>query len=210
MNSVKRRASGCYWKHELSQKTFKPFTPPPAKPNLNVGVNQQAHATIVKLRSRLDSSMDRELLIQFRKLISQGQVSIIVDAKKLEYLNSSGVSAFIAVIDDVRGSGGDLKFVGLNRQCAFVLDRLGLSEMIQSFDSIEDAVTAFETPIEDFLTAGSLDLFVAGKNSKVFHSSRCSSAKRLQSRHEYTSRKAARKDGLRPCRRCLLEPSPSP
>ena len=146
MKVIHPRASGCYWTHELSEPRPKAVISP--RPSiLNVKVRHETRFTIVELRGRLDSSLDQKLLAQLGELITQGKVSIIVDARHLEFLNSRGVSVFLAVIDDLRAWGGDLKFAGLNKQSAFVLDRLGLSRIIQTFDSVEQAGAVFETPI---------------------------------------------------------------
>ena len=158
---------------------------------------------IIELRGRLDSPYETQLTREIQELHKAGIRKVVIDCSEIEYLSSRGLSAFIAVLDELRADGGDLKLVGLKRQAHVVFDRLGISALIQTFPYIDAAFQSFSTPISDFLGPTGLSVFIAASNSKVFHVSGCLSTVRISQKLTYPSKNLARKAGLRPCKRCL-------
>jgi anti-sigma B factor antagonist len=161
-----------------------------------------ADVVVLELHGRLDAALDRGLLQALGAHLEKGERRIVVDCAGLEYLGSRGVSAFIAVIDDLRGRGGDLKLAAVPSQAALVLDRLGVSRLIQRFATAGEAAAAFEVPIEEFLKDGGLDTFVSSEGGRIFHASGCTAVRAIRRVVTYVSKKQARDGGLRPCRKC--------
>ncbi len=169
---------------------------------LRITRRKQGEVAVLELSGRLDASLDRHLLQAIESLMEAGERSIVLDCGSLEYLGSRGVSAFIAVIDDLRAQGGDLKLAGVSPQAGLVLDRLGVSKLLQRFATAGEAAAAFAVPIGEFLKDGGLETFVGSEGGTVFHASGCPAVKRIRSVVTYVSRKQARDAGLRPCRTC--------
>ena len=169
---------------------------------LRITRRSQGGAVVLELRGRLEASLDRHLLAALQAQVEAGDRRVVVDCSGLDYLGSRGVSAFIAVIDDLRGRGGDLKLCGVPPQAALVLDRLGVSRLLQRFATPGEAAAAFSVPIEEFLQDGGLETFVGSEGGAVFHASDCAAVRKIRTVVTYVSKKAARDAGLRPCRRC--------
>jgi len=169
---------------------------------LRITRRRQGEAVVLELAGRLDASLDRHLLKALESLTEADERRIVLDCGGLEYLGSRGVSAFIAVIDDLRAQGGDLKLAGVTPQAGLVLDRLGVSKLLQRFATAGEAAAAFSVPIDEFLKDGGLETFVGSLGSAVFHASGCPSVKKIRALVTYVSRKQARDAGLRPCRKC--------
>ncbi len=163
---------------------------------------REGGGAVLEISGRLEAPLHPEMRDEIDRLLDRGRHRIIVDCSGLEYLGSRGVSIFIAVIDEVRARGGDLKLAGVRPQAAVVLDRLGVTRLIQVFRSVDEAVRAFEAPIGDYMGKGGLDVFVGSREGRVFHASRCDRARRIGQAVTYPSKKAAREAGRRPCRRC--------
>jgi anti-anti-sigma factor len=178
-----------------------PLTQPPPSV-LKMSVELRDGVAILALEGRLDNSLDQDFLRNIEALRREGQHRIVVDCGKLAYVNSRGASAFISVVDDLRESKGDLKLASLKPEAAFVLDRLGISKLIQCFETADAAVRAFATPIEDYQSDGGLDIFIASTDGKVFHASGCKSVRSIRTVRSFVSKKEARAADLRPCRRC--------
>jgi len=172
---------------------------------LRVDVSQRGDLRVVTLVGRLDQTFEELLARTLEQLVEQQQVRVIVDLGGLNFLNSRGVSAFIAAVDELRGAGGDLKLARAPAQSRLVLERLGIHQILQHFDTVDQAADAFQVPIQEFLSQGGLDVFVAGLRGKTFHSSSCTRVRNLKSVKILASKKAARDAGLRPCRRCALD-----
>lgn len=203
MKTLPRRASGVYWTRLIGRPEDPP-PPLPAAPRLSFRTTERDGATVLELAGRLEESLDGALR---HALLLEGRARVVVDAAGLEYLNSRGVSVFIAVVDELRRRGGDLIFARLARQGALVFDRLGLARLVRCFDTVEEAVEAFGTPGGDRLPDAPPETFVAGEGAAVFHAPGCASARRLRRRAGlFPTRRAAEAAGLRSCRRCLGAP----
>ena len=148
---------------------------------LGVDVAERGDVRVVKLSGRLDETFEKKLAGTLGALLEKNQVRVVVDLGELTYLNSRGVSAFIATVDALREAGGDLKIAGSPSQAKLVLERLGVDRLIQQFGTVDEAVDAFKVPIQDFLSNGALDVFVTTPRGKTFHASGCSKVKRLKS-----------------------------
>jgi anti-sigma B factor antagonist len=160
---------------------------------------------VLELRGRLEGSLERALVREIQGVIDRGGRRVVLDCGGLEFLSSRGVSAFLAVLEDLRAGGGDLKLAWVKPQAAVVLDRLGVSRLIQRFDTAEAAAEAFRIPIAEFLSQGGLDVFVSSPAGRVFHASGCASVRRIGTAVTYPSKKQARDAGLAPCRRCIRD-----
>lgn len=169
-----------------------------------IDVRERGGFAVVTLRGRLDIPFERDLVRALEKSMGKGLVNVIIDCEGLEYLGSRGVSAFIAVIDDLRARGGDLKLVGLSLQASLVLDRLGVSRLIQCFAYLDAAMQTFGKPVEQYMGAEGLDVFIATPEGSIFHASGCVSARRILEPVTYPSKDLASRAGLRPCLRCCV------
>ena len=169
---------------------------------LRITRRRMGEAVVLELAGRLDASLDRELLVAIDAQIQKGDTRVVLDCAGLDYLGSRGVSAFIAVIDDLRSKGGDLKLASVSPQGALVLNRLGVSHLIQSFATSGEAAAAFSVPIVEFLKDGGLETVVGAEDGPVVHASSCAAVGKIRTVVTYVSKKQARDAGLRPCRRC--------
>jgi anti-sigma B factor antagonist len=169
---------------------------------LRVDVVSRGEHHVIALDGRLDDTFEALIGGALNELLEQKQVRVVVDLRKLSYLNSRGVSVFIAAVDQLREAGGDLKIAGAPPQAKLVLERLGVDQLLQQFATPEEAIEAFRIPIQEFLSEGGIGTFVAGAKAKTFHASDCPKVKRLKSVLVFVSKQAARVAGLAPCRRC--------
>ena len=173
-----------------------------APASLRLNVRERGEVRILELTGRLDQTFEEAIARTLQRLVEEKQVRVVADLQRLDYLNSRGVSVFIAVVDDLREAGGDLKLVGAPPQAKLVLERLGVDRLLQQFDTVDEAIAGFEIPIQEFLSQGGLESFVVGVRSKTFHASGCAKVKKLKSVRLLSSKKAARDAGLRPCSKC--------
>lgn len=170
--------------------------------HLQIALQVRDEIAVLTLRGRLDLPLDADLLRTMERLVDEGFRQVVADCRGLDYLCSRGISTFLAVLDDLRERGGDLKLVCDSPRTVVLLDRLGLSRIVQRFDTPEAAVRAFATPIAEYLAAGGLEEFVASVRASLFHAASCPRARRILRRQTFPSKKAAREAGKRPCRHC--------
>jgi anti-anti-sigma factor len=171
---------------------------------LRVDLRDSAGVAVVSLDGRLDETKEDAVTRIFERLMNRGFARVALDCSRLVYLNSHGVSSFVAYVDEARARGGDLKFFGLNADARFVLDRLGLSKFVQTFSGEDDAVKAFELPIDEYMSRGALAEYVSMPGSRYFHLSYCAAAQKIddEERLYFESKWHARQGGKLPCKRC--------
>jgi len=171
---------------------------------LRVDLRDHDGVAVVTFDGRLDESRETAVTRVFERLMNAGFSRIAVDCTRLVYLNSHGMSSLVSYIDEARARGGDMKFYGLTPDTRYVLDRLGLSLFIQTFNREEEAVKAFELPIDEYMSRGALAEYVSQENGRYFHLSFCGAAQKIpdDERVYFESKWHARENGKRPCKRC--------
>jgi anti-anti-sigma factor len=171
---------------------------------LRVDLRDADGVAVMALDGRLDETKEEAVTRVFERLMNRGFGRIALDCTRLVYLNSHGISSFVAYIDEARARGGDIKFYGLNPESRFLLERLGLLKFIQVFVREEDAVKAFELPIDEYMSRGALAEYVSAEASRTYHLSYCAGAQKIdeEDRLYFESKWHARESGRSPCRRC--------
>lgn len=171
---------------------------------LRIDLRDSDGVAVVGLDGRLDETKEEAITRIFERLMNRGFARIALDCTRLVYLNSHGISSFVAYIDEARARGGDMKFFGLSPDARLVLQRLGLVKFVQAFSREEEAIKAFELPIDEYMSRGALAEYVSAEDSRHFHLSYCGGAQKIREddRVYYESKWHAREAGKLPCKRC--------
>ena len=98
---------------------------------------------ILELRGELDAHTASHLEDALKELIDSNRNRIIVNCSLLEYIASAGLGVFMAYIEDVRGTGGDIKLTNMNPRVYNVFDLLGFPTLYDILDDVKDAVQQF-------------------------------------------------------------------
>ena len=115
---------------------------------LRIDLRDAEGVAVVILDGRVDRSKEPAITRVFERLMNRGFARLAIDCSRLVYLDSHGISSFVAYIDEARARGGDMKFFGLSAEARFVMERLGLSDFVQTFAAEDEAIKAFELPID--------------------------------------------------------------
>jgi serine/threonine-protein kinase RsbW len=99
----------------------------------------------------LTGQLDVATLPQFEqalnRLRSGGQTKVIVDLSGLEYISSSGLGAFLGMVDHFRKAGGDLAFVRLSEKVQKIFKVVGFNRLLTILGNEDDAVRHFGHPL---------------------------------------------------------------
>ena len=173
---------------------------------LKIDLKDADGVAVLVLDGRLDETKEEPVTKVFERLMNRGFARIAVDCSRLVYLNSHGISSFVSYIDEARARGGDMKFFGMSAESRFVMERLGLSNFVQTFTAEDDALKAFELPIDEYMSRGALAEYVStdGKSDRFYHLSYCTAAQKIheEDRCYFESKWHARNSGKLPCKRC--------
>lgn len=173
---------------------------------LKVDLRDADGVAVVVLDGRLDRTKETSITRVLERLMNRGFARIAVDASKLVYLDSHGISSFVSYIDEARARGGDVKFFALSNDARFVLERLGLSKFVQTFPTEGEALRAFDLPIDEYMSRGALAEYLSseGRKNRHYHLSYCPVAQKIpeDDRVYFESKWHARDAGKQPCPKC--------
>lgn len=100
---------------------------------------------ILELEGELDAHTASQLEDSLRQLINQNKANIIVNCRELDYIASAGLGVFMAYIEDVRGTGGDIKLTNMNEKVYNVFDLLGFPTLYDILEDERDAIEKFSS-----------------------------------------------------------------
>ena len=69
--------------------------------------------------------------------------SFVLDLSQVQYIDSGGLGALVAVLTSARAAGGDLRLTGMNERVSRVLKTTRLDRVFRTHSSVELAVNAF-------------------------------------------------------------------
>jgi anti-sigma B factor antagonist len=99
------------------------------------------------LEGYLDAHTAPELENRLSGLIDTGKNNILVSFKDLDYISSAGLGVFMAFIEDVRQSGGDIKMSDMKPKVFSVFDLLGFPLLFDIVKDTGSALTKFESGV---------------------------------------------------------------
>lgn len=124
--------------------------------DLKVTSNQlNAQIAAIYAEGYIDTVTVPEIEKVVQSVVSKGIYKIIVDLSKIDYVSSAGWGVFVSELKDIRSNSGDLVLIGMTPEVYDVYELMEFSSILKSFDSLNDAVSAFG--ITDFETAGLKD-----------------------------------------------------
>jgi anti-sigma B factor antagonist len=70
---------------------------------------------------------------------------VVFDLSQLEFVDSSGLGAFLSCLRHVQAKGGDLKLCGLSQQVRMLFELVRMHRIFHIFDTCEAAIAAFQS-----------------------------------------------------------------
>ncbi len=99
--------------------------------------------TVLFLNGFLDAHTSGILEKKFEELLSSGNFKIVVNFKDLTYISSAGLGVFMAYIENMRNSGGDIKLCSMSDKIFNIFDMLGFPVLFKITKDQSEAVTNF-------------------------------------------------------------------
>jgi anti-sigma B factor antagonist len=104
------------------------------------------NVTVLDLAGRL--TMDQaaqHLKDKINSLVSQQRTEIVVNLRKVPYIDSGGLGQLVASFASVRKAGGVLKLLNVGSRNSDLLSITRLVTVFESFDSEAEAVESFQS-----------------------------------------------------------------
>lgn len=109
----------------------------------NIQVRNNGVFQILDIQGELDAHTAPQLEDTLQDAIKKGSNKIIVNCRDLDYIASAGLGVFMAYIEDVRSTGGDIKLTNMKPKVFNVFDLLGFPTLYDILDQEEDAIARF-------------------------------------------------------------------
>jgi stage II sporulation protein AA (anti-sigma F factor antagonist) len=104
-----------------------------------------AQTKIVILNGEIDESNQAELESLFSKLLSDSSIkNIVFQINNLEYINSSIIGIFAQQHGNFSEAGKNFVFAQANEHIFDIIDLVGLTAVVECFDSVNEACLSFE------------------------------------------------------------------
>jgi anti-anti-sigma factor len=99
----------------------------------------RGEVTVLKVIGSVQSKENKAFAAKLAELRTSGVRRLIVDAEKLEYMNSQGIADLMVFYHRHNSSGGEMALVGLRPIVEKVVRAVGLSELVGICDTVEEA-----------------------------------------------------------------------
>jgi len=110
---------------------------------LEIHNRSAGEVTIVQFEGNLDTNTAPDAHAHFDALADGGQVRIVVDFEKLNYISSAGLRILLATAKKLKGVGGQLRMFGLNDTVQEVFEISGFSTIFAVFATEAEALEGF-------------------------------------------------------------------
>lgn len=102
--------------------------------------------SVISVRGYVDTTTSVELEESLKRLLRKGRFNIVIDLGGVNYISSAGWGIFISEIKEIRENDGDLKLARMVGDVYEVFELLEFQTILESYDSIEEAVNSFREP----------------------------------------------------------------
>lgn len=109
----------------------------------STSINEKGDISVINLKGYLDAHTAPILENNFVSLIDKNRFKIVVDFKDLAYISSAGLGVFMAFIEKIRDSKGDIKLAGMNDKVYNIFDLLGFPLLYEIFHTEDEAINKF-------------------------------------------------------------------
>lgn len=110
---------------------------------MKINVKENKEIWILEVSGEIDFYTSRELREKFQQILGKKCSKLLIDLKKVTYIDSSGLATFVEALQRIKRTGGKLVLSGLSPAVRGVFEIAKLDSIFVLADSEEKAVSAF-------------------------------------------------------------------
>ena len=103
-------------------------------------INKDGNIVILNVLDDVILDTVQEFRDLIHSLLDEKALYVILDVSGIEFISSRGLGVIGYAMDTMRKHGGDLKIYGMKPEVKVIFDICGLSQIIDMYDSQDDAV----------------------------------------------------------------------
>jgi anti-sigma B factor antagonist len=111
---------------------------------MQLSTTDDGHVTILTVDGDLVIGESESLFKRtVTRLLEEGRVNLLVDLRKVTFLDSSGLGALVRAMTSSQKEGGQTKLLGAGPQVRKLLEMTRLDSVFENFTDMESAVSSF-------------------------------------------------------------------
>ena len=111
---------------------------------MSFNVSERYNCNIIEFKGNVMGGPDASRLNDtLHRLIDKGQKNVVVDLRKVSFMNSSGLGMLIGGLTTMRNAGGDLRIANAASKIESLLIVTKLITVFKHFRSVDEAVESF-------------------------------------------------------------------
>jgi anti-anti-sigma factor len=108
--------------------------------------SQAIDVEILDCTGRLDASAMVKLKNRMNHFVKKNRIKVLLDLSRTHHVDLAGLGILIERLRMLRSLNGDIKLCNLRRQVSDTLRLVGVSRLLESYDSREEALRSFCCP----------------------------------------------------------------
>lgn len=101
------------------------------------------NVAILALNGRLDAATTPKLSRAIDEQITVGYGRLVLDLKKVDYLDNTGIKALVQAAQLTRRQGGDFRIANARAQVKYVLNLAGVDSVIKVYPNVVGATASY-------------------------------------------------------------------
>jgi anti-anti-sigma factor len=107
---------------------------------MNIAESRRDGNLIIAPSGRIDTTSSPIFDRHLSSVIDRGDTRLVIDLADLEYISSTGLSAFISAAKKVKAAGGRMALAGLNSRIRLVFEMSGFLRLFPVFPNVDAAI----------------------------------------------------------------------
>jgi anti-anti-sigma factor len=107
---------------------------------MNIAESRRDGNLIIAPSGRIDTTSSPIFDRHLSSVIDRGDTRLVIDLANLEYISSTGLSAFLSAAKKVKAAGGRMALAGLNSRIRLVFEMSGFLRLFPVFPNVDAAI----------------------------------------------------------------------
>lgn len=110
---------------------------------INIQIEDDQGASIVRLEGRMDATSAPLLEKKLTELISKGKMRLVLDFAKVDYLSSAGMRLLLSTTKKLKEDEGGLHLCSVSEEVMEIIKMAGFERIIRIFPTEQEALQGF-------------------------------------------------------------------
>ncbi len=107
---------------------------------MELSVDKRNSLAVITIVGSVDSADSSALLDFFNELIDAGDIRLVVDLSRMDFIVSMGLGTFVRIYTRLRQAGGFLRLAGPQPFILQILKTTALDRLLPIYDSLDQAL----------------------------------------------------------------------